>query len=362
MACWEERPQVCAEIRLALAMVRRRTPLAGVRGTPGGRRQGPSSVGPRQALLLLLLLLLPPSHPPSLPPTLPPSLPPSLPPLSGQVGSAVQCTTQCSAVYNTVQCSAAQHKRCSAAQRGRCGAAQHSAVQHSTRGAVQHSTHSYSSTPKAPRVVTGQGMAIEAQTSPYPPPCADVHRGGDPILPPCAGMHKGGEPSLRPMLNAPRWWPYPPPCADMHGAPWRVAASSPHPPPPKAGLAGVQGIGRNGYGILPLSFCMQRDTNGMILRHSGLQNSSKTSWMIRNGLTTPSRKCWMYIIGKGKSLAQGTCMWHPIAAYPEPQIEPQIDKNVFAHCGTCIHGVLEISLVGPRANHCLCAQYGGFSI
>ena len=57
-AFWEERSQVCGEIRLALAEVRRRTPLAGLRGTPGGRRQGPSSVGPRQALLLLLLLLL----------------------------------------------------------------------------------------------------------------------------------------------------------------------------------------------------------------------------------------------------------------------------------------------------------------
>ena len=54
-ACWEERSQVCGEIRLALAEVRRRTPSAGLRGTPGGRRQCPSSVGPRQALLLLLL-------------------------------------------------------------------------------------------------------------------------------------------------------------------------------------------------------------------------------------------------------------------------------------------------------------------
>ena len=34
MACWEERPQVCGEIRLALAEVRRRSPLAGLRGTP----------------------------------------------------------------------------------------------------------------------------------------------------------------------------------------------------------------------------------------------------------------------------------------------------------------------------------------
>ena len=56
-ACWEERSQVCDEIRLGLAEVRRRTPSAGLRGTPGGRRQGPSSVGPWQALLLLLLLL-----------------------------------------------------------------------------------------------------------------------------------------------------------------------------------------------------------------------------------------------------------------------------------------------------------------
>ena len=36
MACREERPQVCDEIRLALAEVRRRTPLAGLCGTPGG--------------------------------------------------------------------------------------------------------------------------------------------------------------------------------------------------------------------------------------------------------------------------------------------------------------------------------------
>ena len=55
-ACWEERSQVCGEIRLALEEVRRRTPVAGLHGTPGGRRQGPSSVGPQQALLLLLLL------------------------------------------------------------------------------------------------------------------------------------------------------------------------------------------------------------------------------------------------------------------------------------------------------------------
>ena len=46
---------MCDEIRLALAEVRRRTPSAVLRGTPGGRRQGPSSVGPLQALLLFLL-------------------------------------------------------------------------------------------------------------------------------------------------------------------------------------------------------------------------------------------------------------------------------------------------------------------
>ena len=62
-ACWEERSQVCDEIRLALAEVRRRTPSAGLCGTLGGRRQGPSSVGQRQALLLLLLLLLLPTAP-----------------------------------------------------------------------------------------------------------------------------------------------------------------------------------------------------------------------------------------------------------------------------------------------------------
>ena len=49
-ACREERSQVCDEIRLALAEVRRRTPSAGLCGTPGGQRHGPSSVGPRQAL------------------------------------------------------------------------------------------------------------------------------------------------------------------------------------------------------------------------------------------------------------------------------------------------------------------------
>ena len=47
---------MCDEIRLALAEVRWRTPLASLRGTPGGRSLGPSSMGPRLALLLLLLL------------------------------------------------------------------------------------------------------------------------------------------------------------------------------------------------------------------------------------------------------------------------------------------------------------------
>ena len=49
-AGWEERSQVCDEICLALAEVRRRTPSVGLCGTPGGRRQGPSSVAPRQVL------------------------------------------------------------------------------------------------------------------------------------------------------------------------------------------------------------------------------------------------------------------------------------------------------------------------
>ena len=53
---------MCGEIRLALAEVRRRTPLADLRGTPGGRCSGPSSMGPRQALLSLLLLLLTSRH------------------------------------------------------------------------------------------------------------------------------------------------------------------------------------------------------------------------------------------------------------------------------------------------------------
>ena len=44
--CREECPQVCDEIRLALAEVRRRTPVAGLRGTPGGRCSGPTSMGP----------------------------------------------------------------------------------------------------------------------------------------------------------------------------------------------------------------------------------------------------------------------------------------------------------------------------
>ena len=56
-ACWEGRSQVCDEIRLTLAEVRRRTPWMFLRGAPGGRRQGSPYVRPRQALLLLLLLL-----------------------------------------------------------------------------------------------------------------------------------------------------------------------------------------------------------------------------------------------------------------------------------------------------------------
>ena len=43
-ACWEERSQVCDEIRLTLAEVRRRTPSA---GAPEGRRHGSPYVGPR---------------------------------------------------------------------------------------------------------------------------------------------------------------------------------------------------------------------------------------------------------------------------------------------------------------------------
>ena len=34
-----------------------------------------------------------------------------------------------------------------------------------------------------------------------------------------------------------------------------------------------------------------------------------------------AQMCRMYIIGKGKSLKLGTWMWHPIAAYPQPQID-----------------------------------------
>ena len=66
MACWEAPSHVCGEICLALAEVRRRTPLAGLRGTPGERFSGPSSMGPRHALLLLLR---PPSPPPPFPST-----------------------------------------------------------------------------------------------------------------------------------------------------------------------------------------------------------------------------------------------------------------------------------------------------
>ena len=51
---------------------------------------------------------------------------------------------------------------------------------------------SYCSTPIAPRLVMGWGLAIEAQHPLYPPPCAGVHRGGGPILPPFAGMHMCG--------------------------------------------------------------------------------------------------------------------------------------------------------------------------
>ena len=49
---------MCGEIRLVVAEVRRRNPLAGLRGTSGGRCSGLSSMGPQQALLLLLFLLL----------------------------------------------------------------------------------------------------------------------------------------------------------------------------------------------------------------------------------------------------------------------------------------------------------------
>ena len=99
---------------------------------------------------------------------------------------------------------------------------------------------SYCSTPIAPRLVTGQGLAAVAQNPPYPPRCADVLKGGGPILPPCAGMHMGGERSLRPVLSAQGWRPHPPPSADVHAPPPpRVAVRSPPrrgrwglPPPP----------------------------------------------------------------------------------------------------------------------------------
>ena len=55
---------MCDKVRLALAQGKRGGPLASLRGTPGGRCSGPSSMGPRQALLLLLLLLLHPPYPP----------------------------------------------------------------------------------------------------------------------------------------------------------------------------------------------------------------------------------------------------------------------------------------------------------
>ena len=96
----------------------------------------------------------------------------------------------------------------------------------------------YCGTPIAPRMVTGRGLAAVAPNPLYPPPCADVHRGGDPILPPCAGMHMGGERSLHPVLNAQGGWLYPPPCANVHGGPRRVAARSPYPPPPLDGAGG----------------------------------------------------------------------------------------------------------------------------
>ena len=41
MAYWEEHSQVCGEIRLALAEVKRRTPLAGLRGSPQGTTPRP---------------------------------------------------------------------------------------------------------------------------------------------------------------------------------------------------------------------------------------------------------------------------------------------------------------------------------
>ena len=58
-ACREERSQVCRQIRLALAEVRRRTPLKDLRKTPGGRCRSSPYVGLRRVLLLFLLLPLP---------------------------------------------------------------------------------------------------------------------------------------------------------------------------------------------------------------------------------------------------------------------------------------------------------------
>ena len=49
-ACREEHPQVCDQIHVAIAEVRRRTPLAGLRGTPEGRCSRPSPMGLREAL------------------------------------------------------------------------------------------------------------------------------------------------------------------------------------------------------------------------------------------------------------------------------------------------------------------------
>ena len=67
----------------------------------------------------------------------------------------------------------------------------------------------------------GRGLAAMARRPPQPPPCADEHRGGGPILPTCASMHMGGEP----WAEGTRWWPCPPLSAAVHGA-------SPRPPPP----------------------------------------------------------------------------------------------------------------------------------
>ena len=174
MACLEERPQVCGEIRLALAEVRWRTPLASMRGTPGGRRQGPSSMEPRQALLLHLL------HRATLAPTHRATLPPNH--LTGQ-----RRRPPTHPVGNTVT-----HPRCARAGRPPGHPLTHRATPAPTHRATPPPSHPMGTTATHPP--TGQ-----LRHAPTHPPTSTAnhplpHRAtASPSLP---GLHGGGDPSV----------------------------------------------------------------------------------------------------------------------------------------------------------------------